>query len=395
MKYVMVVAGGSGDRPVGALYGKTPLQAAHLPTLDLFARDGLVGSADLLPEEVAVAPEAAAMALLGYPPAKHYTGPGPLEAAGRGIPLERGDVAFRVDLVTSDGEQITDPVAGGLMGPDAEALFAHVSKRLHALNLAFYPGRGRRHTLVWSGGPTDVRTVPPVEAAGKPLEEAMPRGDGESVLRGLVYDSLEILDGHEINDRLRDEGKPAANMIWPWGAGRVPSLPSFAGAQGAAGAVISPSAYWRGLARLAGLRAPEVHGATGRIETEYAAKVRETIAQLHEVDFVLVHVGGPGVASAQGDAEKKVDALERLDERLLAPLVKGLKPLDDYRVMVVPDIVFPVETRMPTRDPVPFVLYGTRGVERQVRAAFDESAIEESPLRYEEGHRLIELLLRG
>ena len=96
MKYVIVVPGGAGDRPVGALYGKTPLQAARLPTLDLFAREGLVGSADLIPEDVAVAPEAAAMALLGYPPARHYTGPGPLEVAGRGVSMERGDVAFRL-----------------------------------------------------------------------------------------------------------------------------------------------------------------------------------------------------------------------------------------------------------------------------------------------------------
>lgn len=395
MKYVIVVPGGAGDRPVGALYGKTPLQAARLPTLDLFAREGLVGSADLIPEDVAVAPEAAAMALLGYPPARHYTGPGPLEVAGRGVSMERGDVAFRVDLVSSDGETITNPTAGGLTGRDAETLFTHVAERLKMLNLTFYPGRGRRHALVWSGGPMDVRTLPPVEAAGKPLEEVMPQGDGEATLRSLIYDSLEVLDGHEINARLRDEGKPPANMIWPWGGGRRPSLPSFTVTRGVSGAVISPSAYWRGLASLAGLRAPEVPEATGRIDTDYAAKARAAIAALHEVEFALVHVCAPGVASARGDAEEKVDALQRLDERLLAPLVKSLKTLDDYRVMVVPDIVFPVETRVPTRDPVPFVLYASSGVRRQVRAAFDESAIEESPLRYEEGHRLIELLLEG
>ncbi|HPO71365.1 MAG TPA: phosphoglycerate mutase, partial [Armatimonadota bacterium] len=186
MKYVIVVPGGAGDRPVGALYGKTPLQAARLPTLDLFAREGLVGSADLIPEDVAVAPEAAAMALLGYPPARHYTGPGPLEVAGRGVSMERGDVAFRVDLVSSDGETITNPTAGGLTGRDAETLFTHVAERLKMLNLTFYPGRGRRHALVWSGGPMDVRTLPPVEAAGKPLEEVMPQGDGEATLRSLI-----------------------------------------------------------------------------------------------------------------------------------------------------------------------------------------------------------------
>ncbi len=175
----------------------------------------------------------------------------------------------------------------------------------------------------------------------------------------------------------------------------IPSLPSFAAARGLGGAVVSPSAYWRGLARLAGLQAPDLPGATGRIETDYAGKVREAIAALQVGDFALVHLGGPGAASVQGDAEKKVDALERIDERALAPLLRGVKPLDDFRLMVVPDIAIPVEERVPVRDPVPFVLYASRGVSRQVRAAFDESAVEESPLRYDEGHRLIELLIRG
>ncbi|NLC57131.1 MAG: 2,3-bisphosphoglycerate-independent phosphoglycerate mutase [Armatimonadetes bacterium] len=395
MKYVMVVIGGGADRPAAALYGKTPLQAAHLPTLDLLAREGLVGSADLVPEGVPLAPEPAALALLGYDPARYYTGPGPLDAAGRAVPLAPGDVAFRVDLVSSDGETLTDATAGGIAGAEAEALFREVAGHLTGLHWRFYPGRGRRHLFVWSGPSLDVACYAPGAAVGRPLPEVLPQGDGEATLRTLIYDSLEILDGHEVNDRRRDAGQPPANMIWLWGPGRAPSLPSFAATRGLGGAVISPAAYWRGLARLAGLRAPELPGATGRIETDYAGKAREAVAALQTDDFVLVHLGGPGAASVQGDAEKKVDALERLDARVLAPLLQGVKPLDDFRLLVVPDVAIPVEERVPVRDPVPFVLYASRGVARPVRAAFDESAVEESPVRYDEGYRLIELLLRG
>ena len=39
--------------------------------------------------------------------------------------------------------------------------------------------------------------------------------------------SLELLSDHPINRRRRDEGKPAANMIWPWGQGLAVSVPSF------------------------------------------------------------------------------------------------------------------------------------------------------------------------
>lgn len=395
MKYVMVVIGGGADRPVGALYGKTPLQAARLPTLDTLAREGLVGSVRLLPEEVALAPEAAALSLLGYDPARYYTGPGPLDAAGREVPLERGDVAFRVDLVSSDGETITDATAGRVAGEAAQTLWGEVAGRLRTPQLRFYPGRGRRNLLVWSGGPLESHCLPPVAAAGKPLAEVLPQGDGESTLRMLIFDSLEILDGHEVNERRRDDSQPPANMIWPWGPGRAPSLPSFPVQHGPGGAVLSPAAYFRGVGVLAGLRAAELPGATGRIETDYAGKVQEALAVLHERDFVLLHLGGPGAASARGDAEQKVDALQRIDARLLAPLLRGLRGLDDYRLMVVPDICFPVEERQPTRDPVPFVVVDSRGIKQGKRAAFDESAVEESPLRYDEGYRLIELLLSG
>lgn len=395
MKYVMVVLGGAADRPIANLYGKTPLQAATLPTLDLLARDGLVGMADLIPEGLPPAPEVAAMALLGNDPAKLYTGPGPLDAAGREVPLDPADLAFRVDLVASDGETVTNPTAGGLAGADAETLFAAAAGVLRSVRLRFYPGRGRRHTMVWANGPADIRCLPPGEAAGKPLGEAMPLGDGDTVLRTLMFDSLEILDAHEVNERRRDQGLPPGNMLWPWGPGRAPRLPSFAVQRGMGGAVISPSVAWRGLALLAGLQAPELPGATGRIDTDYAGKAKAALAALEQRDFVLVHVGGPGAASVQGDADKKVDALQRADERLLAPLLAGIKALDDFRLMVVPDVALPIEERAPARDPVPFVLYASRGVSRRARAAFDESAIEESPLRIQEGYRLLELLLKG
>ncbi|HEX3000375.1 MAG TPA: phosphoglycerate mutase, partial [Armatimonadota bacterium] len=176
--------------------------------------------------------------------------------------------------------------------------------------------------------------------------------------------------------------------------GRLPVLSQFAARRGLSGAILSPFAYWRGLASLIGLRAPEIPGATGRIETDYEGKAREAIAVLGTQDFVVIHVGGPGAASARGDAEEKVDALERIDARLLTPLLAGVKKLDDFRLMVVPDVAFPVEERTLVRDPVPFLLYASHGITRRVRAEFAESAVAEAPLRVDEGYRLIELLLK-
>ncbi|MDH7570823.1 MAG: 2,3-bisphosphoglycerate-independent phosphoglycerate mutase [Armatimonadota bacterium] len=393
MKYVMVVLGGAADRPVRALYDKTPLQAARLPVLDDLGREGLVGSVRLLADEAPFCPEAAAMALLGYNPARYFTGAGPLDAMGRYVPLGHSDVAYRLDLVSCDGETLSDPAAGGISGAQAEALFQEVASRLRSRWLQFYPGRGRRHVLVWVDGPLETLCLPPAEAKGKPLAETMPQGEGETTLRTLMFDSMEILDGHEINQRRRDAGEPPANMVWPWAPGRAPVLPSFVVQRGLGGAVISAAAYWRGLARLAGLEAPEVPGATGRIETNYAGKVETALRLLDQRDFVLVHLGAPGAASAQGDADMKVDALQRADARLLAPLLKGVRKLDDYRLMVLPDITFSVEERALRRDPVPFLLSASLGLKQTRRVPFDETAVTEAPLQVDEGERILDVLL--
>ena len=81
----------------------------------------------------------------------------------------------------------------------------------------------------------------------------------------------------------------------------------------------------RGLAALIGWRRIEVPGATGYLDTDYAAKGRYAIEALAETDLICVHVEATDEASHEGDAAAKVKALEEIDRHIVGPLHAALR----------------------------------------------------------------------
>jgi 2,3-bisphosphoglycerate-independent phosphoglycerate mutase len=392
MKFVLLILDGAADEPVTDLEGRTPLEAAHTPQLDSLARRGRVGTVLPAGNEGEVASHTALMGLLGYPPAEYPTGPGALEAASLDVDLNHGDLSFRLDLVATDGERLLDPTAGEIADAEARPLIDLVARKLSGRQFQFYPGRSYRHLLVWRDAPADLVCTPPHAAVGEPLAAAMPRGSGEERLRQLMYDSLELLIDHRINRRRADEGKPAANMVWPWAPGRPVRLPALSLRLGKSGAAVAGAPLVRGLARLAGLRVIEVPGATGTRDTDYTAKARAALYALRDVDFVLLHVQSPDEASHRGDVEAKVDAIERIDERVVGTLLDSIGKLDDFRILALPDHATPIERRAHTAQPVPWVLAGSLEQPRGRRLPFDERAVEDAELVFDEPWRLLDLL---
>ncbi|GAF71182.1 unnamed protein product, partial [marine sediment metagenome] len=100
MNYVVCVPDGCADEPVDELGGKTPLEAATLPTLTALADRGEVGRAAVIPEGMPPGSDVGNMSILGYDPAEHHTGRSPIEAAALGLRLAEDEVAFRCNLVT-------------------------------------------------------------------------------------------------------------------------------------------------------------------------------------------------------------------------------------------------------------------------------------------------------
>lgn len=392
MKYLLVIPDGMADEPLDELSGKTPLQAARTKNMDSLAQKGVVGSVQTVPENYNPGSDVAIMSIFGYDPKKYYTGRGPLEAKAKDVPVSSSDVVFRCNLIASDGETLIDYSAGHVTNEEAILLMALVEKKLSTTRLKFYPGVQYRHILVWKDDETPLRLKcnAPHDAMGRKIKEVLPRGEKEDVLHRLIWDSMELLDNHDVNKRRRGEGKLPANMLWPWGQGKAPAFTSFYSKYKMKGAVITAVDLVRGLARCADISVIEVPGATGYYDTNLEGKAEYALDALKEYDIVFVHVEATDEAGHNGDLEKKIWCIEQFDARLLGNLLAGLeKQKVDFKMLLLPDHPTYVHLRTHVRAPVPFLLYDSTHPVKGDADAYDEAWGNASKVKIEEGHTLL------
>ena len=393
MKYIFLVPDGMADLPLAELDNQTPMQAARTPNFDALANESLVGGVLTVPPGMYPGSDVANMALLGYDPRKFYTGRGPIEAVAMGVPLEPRDAAYRCSLIASDGTTMQDYSSGHISTEEARPLIELIDKKLGGRGLSFFPGVGYRHILRWSGGPVEVKTTPPHDIQGQLLKDYWPEGDGAERLKQMMYDSLELLDGHEINRRRCEAGKAPGNMIWLWGQGYAPSLPNFLQTYGKRGAVITAVDVVRGLGRATGMTIIDVPGATGYIDTDYEAKARYALNALDTHDFVYVHVESPDESGHEGNIEHKLRSIEDIDTKVLGTLRQGMQKKDDYRLLIAPDHKTPISLKTHEEGPVPFLLYDSQKPHTASHFPFDERAVVEASTQVEDGTQLIRMLL--
>lgn len=396
MKTIVLVCDGMADEPVEQLGGKTPLEAAKHPRMDALAQEGKVGLARTIAPGFVPASDVGNMCILGYDPRKYYSGRGPLEAANMGVELADGDVAFRCNLVTVDGDTLVDYSAGHIKSEESKALIEFVAQRLGGDGLTFYPGIQYRHLAVFREPALSdelVKTVcsPPHDIMGWKISEHWPTGPAAQRLVGLMEESRKILPGHEVNQVRVDLKENPGNMIWLWGQGTKLRVPSFAERWKLSGSVISAVDLVKGAGRLAGLEVLEVPGATGYYDTNYAGKAKAALKSLKKHDFVFVHVEAADEAGHNGDLRQKITAIENFDKHVVGTVVDGVKA-QEVRILVIPDHPTPVARRTHTADPVPFLIWG-KGIAPDAVNSFGETQARESGLLVEEAHEILPRLL--
>ena len=111
----------------------------------------------------------------------------------------------------------------------------------------------------------------------------------------------------------------------------------------------------RGLGKYAGLEVIDVPGATGYLDTNYEGKADAAIKALERKDLVIIHVEAADEAGHEGDAEKKIQAIEDIDKRVIGRLLENLK--GDFRIAVCADHPTPIKLRTHTAEPPPFAVY--------------------------------------
>ena len=402
MKYVIIVGDGMADYPVESLGGKTPLMVARTPHMDWMAEQGEIGLVRTVPDSFNPGSEIANLSIFGYDPLRYYTGRGPLEAASLGVKLAADDIAFRCNLVTLKfrGSKIVmeDFSAGHITDEEARKVILDLNREMATNEIQFYPGVSYRHLMVLKNGAAKFSNLekleftPPHDIIGKEISVFLPQMS-ELVL-ALMNESQRLLKNHPVNLAREAKGLPPANSIWLWGQGRSPRMITLKERFGMDGYVISAVHLIKGIGIIAGLEVLEVPGITGYFDTNYDGKARYALRGLREKDFVYVHVEAPDEAGHMGNLRLKIEAIEAFDEKVVGPILKGMKDFKRYKVLVLPDHPTPLSVRTHTADPVPYVIYFNEGGAKAPHAkTFDEVSAGLSGISVEKGFELIERFL--
>ena len=399
-KYLILVGDGMADEAQRELDGKTPLEEAQTPHMDLLASRGILGLAETIGPHQEPGSDVANMAILGYDPDRFHTGRAPLEAASMGVKLLPGEVAFRCNLVTvevnPEGELIlADYSAGHISSENGRVLIEALQKNLGNEWFQFYPGVSYRHLLVWRGGRSDLTITPPHDVTGQPVGEYWQVYHEVAELKSLVESAREVLEKQEVNRQLLAQGRRAANAIWLWGQGLAPVMPSLTERFSIQGAVISAVDLLKGLGICAGLEALSVPGATGYLDTNYKGKVLAALNALEDKDFVYLHVEAPDEASHEGNLDLKIEAIEAFDANVVGPIVEECTNWPQLRIMVITDHLTPIRTRTHARGLVPFATCDFPAGPGISGRGFSEGSAAETGLVVKPGHMLMARFIKG
>lgn len=375
MKYLLVIGDGMAENPLVELGGKTPLEVARTPCMDGLCAKGEQGTVHTIPEGVAPGSDPGILSIFSYDPRTYFHGRSPLEAAGCGIFLKEGEVSFRCNMIALSEEEadfgrrcILSHSAGSIDGETSMALLRYLladpvfSQAAARHGFTFHPTPSFRHILTRVGGGIEgFCATPPHDILNRPIAAYLPAGPGSEALLEVMKLSADILAHAPQNAARKAKGLLPGNCLWPWAEGTATLLPSFINKFGKSGLVVSAVPLVQGIARLAGLIAPDIPGATGELDTNYAGKADAAKAALSSYDFVCVHIEAPDECTHCGDLEGKIQAIENVDGLILKPLSDYLAQSgEDYRILVMPDHQTLMGTRTHGAQPIPYFIFDSR-----------------------------------
>ena len=390
-----------GDFPLTELNNKTPLEAAHTPTMDMLCQKGELFRLQTIPTGMHPGSDIANLSLLGYKPQKFYTGRAPLEAASMGIEIAQKETAYRCNLVTlenqgNDSLTMVDFSAGHISTNESNILINTLQKELGSKLFHFYAGISYRHLMVANNSMSDLETEPPHDHIGKDVTRFWNRYLEYPHLKTLMEKARSLLESHEINKSRVSRNQLPANSIWLWGEGKAPIIPTIQELFGIKGSLISAVDLLKGIGVYGGLQIINVEGATGYLDTNYAGKAQAALDSLQDNDFVFVHVEAPDEAGHQGSIKDKLQAIEDFDQKIVKPVFEGMqqpgKP--DFRLVICMDHLTPISIRTHTGQPVPVLLYDSRLNGPQSGFFYNEKNGELSDILLSDGKQFFDKLLQ-
>lgn len=398
MKYIILLSDGMAGKPLAELNGQTTMAAARTPNMDRLAKDADMGLVHMVPKKMEPGSDTANLAVMGYDPQKYYTGRSPLEALSIGVDMAKDDVSLRMNLVTLSEKEsyeekiILDHSAGEITTAEAAVLVEDLKEELQKAGYEFFVGTAYRHLVIVKNGQV-LSLTPPHDILGKRIGDFLPK---DEVLKDFMMRSYDILKDHPINRKRREKGLREANSIWFWGAGTKPLLDNFYEKTGKKGIMISAVDLLKGLAIGTGMDLGIVENATGGLHTNYEGKANKAYEALmkKDYDFAYIHIEAPDEMGHQGLVKEKIQAIEKIDEKVLGTLCQQLdEEKVAYRILILPDHPTPIVDRTHTSDAVPFLLYDSTKKQKE-NAGFSEKEAEKTGWLIEDGYTLLDVLLK-
>lgn len=376
MKYIVVLGDGMADYPLDIIKGKTPLEVAEKPNIDSICDE--LGLVKTIPEGMKPGSDVANLSVLGYNPAKYYTGRSPLEAFSIGVKMEDSDIALRANFVTLSGEEnwaektMLDYSSSEISTSEASVLIDYLKENLDLEGFELYAGVSYRHCLISKNKGSYLSLTPPHDISDQKLKGYLP---SDEKLLYFTKRSYELLKNHPVNLERIKNGKNPASCLWFWGAGIKPFLPSFYSLHNLRGAVISAVDLIKGIGLCAEMTSIDVEGATGNIDTNFIGKAKACVEALKTHDFVYIHIEAPDECGHRGEVYNKIKAIELIDKEIVGYLLQNIR--GDFKIMVLPDHETPIVRKTHTSGPVPYLIFDSR--DKKGGGFYSERAAKDKP----------------
>ena len=392
MKYAIVIIDGASGLPLPQRGGKTCLELAPTPNLDVMAKEAVLGLVRTVPVGMEPSSACACMSVLGYNPKIYYKGRAGIEAESLGIDVGEGEVVFRCNLVAVRDGRMWDYSAGHISTGEARQLIAALNESLGNDQIHFYPGVSYRHICKLTGREDTLSAscTPPHDIPNRPVKDFLPRGKGSEILRELMKRSEAVLKDHPINAKRISRGDIPATSVWLfWGSGKAPEMPQFKKVYGLSAALTSGVDLLKGLARMVGIKVLDIARVTDGLDNDYAAQANGALEALKKRELVVIHIEAPDEAAHAGSIDDKIEAIEMVDSDVISRL-KGQQ--GSLRMLVLPDHPTPIKVRTHTGEAVPFMLWG-EGFKPNGAKRFTEAEAKRTGLFIEEGYNIIKRLI--
>jgi 2,3-bisphosphoglycerate-independent phosphoglycerate mutase len=362
-KIVLLVMDGLGGLPMEP-GGKTELEAAKTPNMDSLAEKSMLGLHEAIRPGITPGSGPAHLSLFGYDPLKYVVGRGVLSALGIDFNLQPNDVAARGNFCSVDENGlVTDRRAGRIPTEEGQRLCDLLLQniKIPGVEIFLAPEKEYRFLLVIraEGLSPNVQETDPQVLGKKPLIASALDKKSErtaEIIQEFVFQAERILV---------DESP--ANMLLLRGFAQLPDWPKIPDVLNLKSIAIAMYPMYRGVAKLVGMESPAA-----------AQSYDEEIDMLEnfweDYDYFFVHIKKTDSYGEDGNFEKKVQEIEKVDA-----LLPRIMALDPSVLIITGDHSTPCLMKKHSWHPVPLLFYSKMCRPDNI-ASFGESACRRGSL---------------